>query len=391
MARTARPRRRDIFPIGWQAGAPSNPPVNSVAPVASGTVTVGDVLTVTTGTWSNSPTSYTYRWRQDGVDIPSAVTSTHTLLLGEVGAMIDCQVTATNADGSGSANSNALGPVVTAAPVLTSASPVDFSDIFVWGQATTSTNSGTLYAVVVASAAATPSAAQIVAGTDAAGAAAPNASLAITSTGAKQVLVRGLTAATSYKVCLAHQAAAGNSNVVTGSFTTDTLIGAYATTGATTGLNVISTSCTLTGTTADPHGGTNAVRWADINDSVTGQITFSVSSATYFSGAVKVHLTVKHGGGSQFIKLIPASMTATAFVNFNTSTGAIGTETFVGTPVAFDPASGWKMLSGVIDMTGADVIGTWNISMCLTDNVTNTNVRNGTNIKDIYNLRFTRV
>jgi hypothetical protein len=63
----------------------------------------------------------------------------------------------------------------------------------------------------------------------------------------------------------------------------------------------------------------------------------------------------------------------------------------VGTPVTYDVASGWKMLSGVIDMTGADVTGTWNISMGLTDNVLNTNVRNGTNIKDLYNLRFTRL
>jgi hypothetical protein len=205
------------------------------------------------------------------------------------------------------------------------------------------------------------------------------------------VLVRGLTAATSYKVCMTHAAVGGNSNVLTAAFTTDTLIGAYATTGATTGLNVISASCTLTGTTADPHGGTNAVHWVDINDSVTGQITISVASAIYVSGQVKVHLTVKHQGGSQFIKIVPASMTSVAFVNFNASTGAIGTETFVGTPVTYDVASGWKMLSGVIDMTGADVTGTWNISMGLTDNVLNTNVRNGTNIKDLYNLRFTRL
>jgi hypothetical protein len=278
-----------------------------------------------------------------------------------------------------------------AAPVLSAASAVDFSDVFVWGRATTDTASGTLYAVVVASAATTPTAAQIVAGTDAAGAAAPNANVAVTSTGVKEILVRGLTAVTAYKVCLAHQLASFNSNVVTGSFTTDTLIGAYATAGATTGLNVISASCTLTGTTADPHGGTNAVRWADINDTVTGQITISVAQATYFSGQVKVHLTVRHGGGSQFIKITPTSMTTVAAVNFNASTGAIGTEAWVGTPVVYDVVTGWKMFSGVIDMTGADVVGTWTINICLTDNVTNTNVRNGTNIKDVYNLRFTRV
>jgi len=278
-----------------------------------------------------------------------------------------------------------------AAPVLSAASAVDFSDIFVWGQATTDTAVGTLYAVVVPSAAATPTAAQIVAGTDAAGAAAPSGNLAIITTGIKQVLVRGLTAVTAYKVCMTHQAGGSNSNVVTGSFTTDTLFAAYATTGATTGINVSTGSAALVANTADPHGGTSAVRWADNNDAATGGIIIAIASATYHSGQVKVHWTVKHQGGSQWIKMLPSSMTSIAYVNWNTSTGAIGTETWVGTPVTFDVPTGWKMLSGIIDMTGADFTGAWTINMCLTDNVTNTGTRNGTNIKDLYNLRFTRV
>jgi hypothetical protein len=286
----------------------------------------------------------------------------------------------------------ARGHISTAAPVLSAASAADFSDVFVWGQSTTDTASGTLYAVVVASAAATPTAAQIVAGTDAAGAAAPNASVAITSTGVKNVLVRGLTAVTAYKVCMTHRSAGGsNSNVVTGSFTTDTLILALVTAGASTGLTLSTGSAAFGTNIADPHGGTNAIRWVDVNDATTGAIIIVVASATYFSGPVKIHLTVRYGGGSQWMKMLAVSMTSAAFVNWNNSTGAIGTETFTGTPVIFDVATGWKMLSGVADMTGADVVGTWNVTMELTDNVGSTNVRDGTNIKDLYNLRFTRV
>jgi hypothetical protein len=275
------------------------------------------------------------------------------------------------------------------APILAAPTAADFSDVFVWGQATTDTASGTLYAVVVPFADTTPTAAQIVAGTNAAGAAAPSANLAVTSTGVKQMLVRGLTAATFYKVCFAHQAAGINSGVVSANFTTDTLIGAYATTGATTGLSPVN-SAALVANTADPHGGTGAIRWADSNDAGTGTCTVTVLSATYPSQQIKVHVTVKHQGGAQWVKLIPVSMTSLAFANFNASTGALGTETWVGTPGVFD-VNGWKMLSGVCDLTGADVTGTWSIQMAPTDNSTGTVVRNGTNIKDLYNIRFTRV
>jgi hypothetical protein len=375
----------------WTGGAATTP-VNTVAPVASGTVNVGDVLTVTTGSWTNSPTSYTYRWRQDGVDIPSAVTNTHTLLLVEVGSMIDCRVTATNADGSGSANSNALGPVITAAPLLSAASAVDFSDIFVWGQATTSTNTGTLYAVVVAGAATTPTAAQIIAGTDAAGAAAPNASVAVTASGVQQVLVRGLTAVTSYKVCMAHQASGLNSNVVTGAFTTDTFVAQWAHNGAATGLTFSTGSAAAGLSQADPFGGTNAIRWTDSNDAGFGGVLISSTAVTVFSGVNKVHMTWKYQGGSQWIRFLIGGITAsTGNIHMNIATGALGvTHAAWGTPKVFSVGAGWFQWSGVADLTGADVSGNHNINKCSADNVA-TVTRNGTHIADLYNLRITRV
>lgn len=84
-------------------------PVNSVAPVISGNVQVGQTLSTTNGTWSNTPTSYAYQWKRAGVDIGSATASTYVLVEADAGAAITCAVTASNAGGAGTpATSNSL-------------------------------------------------------------------------------------------------------------------------------------------------------------------------------------------------------------------------------------------------------------------------------------------
>jgi hypothetical protein len=86
------------------------PPAPTVAPVLTGTPTVGLTLTCSTGTWLYAPTSYAYSWHVDGVANPE-LGSASTLVLtgGMVGSAITCVVTATNAAGSAvSAVSNAL-------------------------------------------------------------------------------------------------------------------------------------------------------------------------------------------------------------------------------------------------------------------------------------------
>lgn len=99
-----------------------NPPVNSVLPLITGTITQGQTLSVSNGTWSNSPLSYSRQWKRNGVAISGATGSTYLLVLADVGATITCTVIATNADGSDSAVAAGVGPIAAtgtlAAPVL---------------------------------------------------------------------------------------------------------------------------------------------------------------------------------------------------------------------------------------------------------------------------------
>lgn len=85
-------------------------PGNTVLPVISGTATSGSTLTTTNGTWTNSPTSFTYQWtRADTITpISGATASTYVLTATDVGHTITVSVTATNAIGSTSATSTCL-------------------------------------------------------------------------------------------------------------------------------------------------------------------------------------------------------------------------------------------------------------------------------------------
>jgi surface protein len=117
-------------------------PVHTVAPVISGTTTLGSTLTSTTGTWTNSPTSYAYQWRRNGTPIPSATASTYVLVSADSAAGITCVVTATNALGSSSATSNIITAGTYAAPV--NSSPPFISGTTTIGSVLTSTFGGWL-------------------------------------------------------------------------------------------------------------------------------------------------------------------------------------------------------------------------------------------------------
>ena len=100
-------------------------PVNSALPTISGTAKVGATLTVSNGTWSNSPTGYLYQWQRctspaTCTDIDNAVGQTYVVRNADGGYRIRAVVAARNADGSSTANSNLTDVVpATGAPVNT--------------------------------------------------------------------------------------------------------------------------------------------------------------------------------------------------------------------------------------------------------------------------------
>jgi hypothetical protein len=84
-------------------------PANTAPPTVTGTPEVGSTLTTSNGTWSNSPTSYSYRWQRctgtTCTNITGATTHSYVVQEADAGHTLRSVVTATNADGSSSANS----------------------------------------------------------------------------------------------------------------------------------------------------------------------------------------------------------------------------------------------------------------------------------------------
>tara|TARA_R110000868_G_scaffold265665_4_gene524588 strand:- start:1334 stop:2518 length:1185 start_codon:yes stop_codon:yes gene_type:complete len=98
-------------------GTYSSAPVNSIAPVVSGTATFGSTLTTTDGTWSGVPTpTFTYQWQRVTTNISGATSSTYFLVQADVGSTIRCVVTATNSIAAVSANSNSTATVAAVVP-----------------------------------------------------------------------------------------------------------------------------------------------------------------------------------------------------------------------------------------------------------------------------------
>lgn len=94
-------------------------PINTVAPVVSGTATVGQTLSTTNGTWTGAPApTFTYQWQRTGSNIGGATSSTYVLVAADAGNTIRCVVTATNsvAPSGVSANSNSTASVAATVP-----------------------------------------------------------------------------------------------------------------------------------------------------------------------------------------------------------------------------------------------------------------------------------
>ena len=94
------------------------PPTNTTPPTISGTAKQGQTLTASNGSWTNSPTSFSYQWQRcdsagaNCAPISSATASTYALTSNEVGFTVRVAVTASNAGGSSSPASSSQTAVV---------------------------------------------------------------------------------------------------------------------------------------------------------------------------------------------------------------------------------------------------------------------------------------
>jgi hypothetical protein len=108
-------------------------PSNTAAPEISGTLSVGQTLTVSNGTWAGSPTDYSYQWQRCSsstscTDISGATSKTYTVTAADNGNALRAQVTASNADGKATAASDHTGVVGAPANTL---QPAILGDAFV--------------------------------------------------------------------------------------------------------------------------------------------------------------------------------------------------------------------------------------------------------------------
>ena len=112
------------------SGGGGSAPSNSGAPVISGTVEPGGTLSVSPGSWTNSPTSYSYQWYDEGEPISGSTGSTYVVQSSDVDHTIDVVVTAMNGAGAGaSARSGSTGVVVEPCSMTVSSASQAVADI----------------------------------------------------------------------------------------------------------------------------------------------------------------------------------------------------------------------------------------------------------------------
>jgi len=127
-------RRLSVLLIGGALALAALPavasaaPANTSAPTISGSPVVGNTLTATKGSWSGSPTSYSYSWRRCDSSgaactvVAGATAATYKLVAADAGHRMRVLVKATNASGTASKRSAATAVVTNAtakrAPVV---------------------------------------------------------------------------------------------------------------------------------------------------------------------------------------------------------------------------------------------------------------------------------
>lgn len=112
-------------------------PVPASAPTISGTTQVGQTLTTTNGTWTQSSniTRYSYAWARcdtggnNCATIGGATNTSYTLVAADQGHTIRSYVTATNSNGDTQQQSNPTGVVAAAAPTIPTGKQIEAATV----------------------------------------------------------------------------------------------------------------------------------------------------------------------------------------------------------------------------------------------------------------------
>jgi hypothetical protein len=143
----------------WAVSGFPSPPTNSAAPVITGTTRTGETLSASTGSWTGTPTSYSYQWQRSLTsggsysDIASATGNTYVASEFDVGYFIKVSVSATNGNGTSSAALSLataavvdIAPTNTTIPVISGAARTGETLTASKGSWTSAPNASTTYA-----------------------------------------------------------------------------------------------------------------------------------------------------------------------------------------------------------------------------------------------------
>ena len=119
-------------------------PSNTSLPAVAGSAKVGQTLTVSNGSWTGSPTRYAYQWQRctsstSCVDIASATLQTYKAVAADAGRTLRAVVTASNADGNSTANSDQTAVVAASGAPANTARPT-IAGVAVVGETLTASN-----------------------------------------------------------------------------------------------------------------------------------------------------------------------------------------------------------------------------------------------------------